>query len=108
MKSSNPGSAWWVSSKTITTGDVAARRSKNVRHAANSSSDPMVVPPEPALLRVGRQLLRREVMGGQPGSAFVGPERLVVPRGSEVALLPGLLREGVVRDLADQRLHEGV
>ena len=40
MKSSRPVSAWWRSSKTITTGAVAASRSKNVRHAPNSCSDP--------------------------------------------------------------------
>ena len=33
-------SAWWKSSKTITTGPLAASRSKNVRHAPNSCCDP--------------------------------------------------------------------
>ena len=38
MKSSNPGSAHWRSSKTITTVPCSAIRSKKARHAANSSS----------------------------------------------------------------------
>ncbi len=32
-KSTRPVSAWWKSSKTMTTGPDSARRSKNVRHA---------------------------------------------------------------------------
>jgi hypothetical protein len=38
MKSSVPGSAQWRSSNTSTTVPLAAIRSKNVRHAENSSS----------------------------------------------------------------------
>ena len=41
MKSRRPWSAWWRSSKTMTTGEVAASRSKNVRQAANSWSEPI-------------------------------------------------------------------
>ena len=39
-KSMRPGSAKWKSSNTITTGALAASRSKNVRQAPNSCSEP--------------------------------------------------------------------
>ena len=39
MKSSRPVSAWWKSSNTITTGPLAASRSKNVRQAPKSCCD---------------------------------------------------------------------
>ena len=41
MKSSVPRSAQWRSSKTIATGETSDSRSKNVRHAGNSSSELM-------------------------------------------------------------------
>ena len=50
-------------------------------------------------------------MTGEAGGALLGREDvqgLEVARRGEVALLPGLPGEGVVRDLADQGLDEAV
>ena len=52
--------------------------------------------------------LGREVMARESPSELVGPDALEVPGGGEVARLAIRPREGVVGDLADERLHEGV
>src|SRR5689334_8178068 len=47
-KSSRPASACWASSTSSTTGHTLARRSKNSRHPANSSSRVKDAPASPA------------------------------------------------------------
>ena len=79
-KSSRPESAKWKSSKTRTTGNDAARRSKNVRQAPNSSSasardldaqqgEQRLL--QPASLLEIRHVLRERRRDACPGGRFV-------------------------------------
>ena len=71
MKSRVPLSAQCRSSNTITTGLDAAIRSKNVRHAENSCSDPLAPPSEPSSASSAGSIQRR--------SASSGTNRATVP-----------------------------
>ena len=53
-------------------------------------------------------LVGREVVAGKRAGELVGPERLEEPGRREVARLPVATGEGVVGDLADERLDERV
>ena len=57
---------------------------------------------------VGRIRVGGEVMAGQPTGDLVRPEALEEPGRCQVTGLPIALRQGVVRDLADQSLDESV
>ena len=82
MKSSRPGSAWWRSSKTMTTGAPAASRSKNVRQAPKSCSGPAALVPIPRSARRAGSIQRRSSASGTCAATVSAILRRVVASSS--------------------------
>ena len=101
MKSSRPGSAQWRSSKTMTTGAVAASRSKNVRQAANSCSEPAPLVSIPSRASRAGSIQRRSSGSGHCAatvSASLRARRRLVVALEEAGPRPDHLAERPERD----------
>ena len=91
MKSRVPASAQCRSSNTITTGPVAARRSKKVRQPANSSSGPPVGLSMPSSASSEASTQRRSGSSGMSSASFSASLALVTASPS-VSARPHRLR----------------
>ena len=92
MKSSNPGSAHWRSSKTITMVPCSAIRSKKARHAANSSSrSPWGAGSSPSRC-ASRGSIHRRSSGSETNSATDAESLRRDVAGSSVSAIPARIR----------------
>ena len=96
MKSSRPASAKCMSSKTRATGPFSAMRSKNVRHAPNSSS--AAIPPStPSSVSRERSIQSRSVSSVHPlGDGLLDP-------GARCRLVVAFAQSGTLADHLAQR-----
>ncbi len=98
MKSSVPPSAQWRSSKTRTTGPVAASRSKKVRHAPNNCSASMSVEIPSNVSRAGS--IQRRSGSSRRSPSSNSPTFARVVRSSSVSARPA--RPRIISDSAQK------
>ena len=96
-------SAW---RRNVTAWSLATERDRPL--GGGPQGDPGLAGERVRLGTLGRVRVGREVVPGEAAGDLVGLEALEEPGRGQVADLAILLRQGVVGDLADQGLDEGV